>query len=165
MTNDQDPDDCADTLKALLDTAQAAAQSGDADTRSEASRSLRNFISTSRPNNAFIQNLDQIAGQAAIALLRQNINDCLQEIAACNVALAKANKQFDAAAERASDTAQKLNLSELTQALSALNQSVQMIQQLKKDFGGGTDQDLLRSLDVAENAIDALGTVLSRRKS
>lgn len=165
MTNDQDPEGCADTLQALLGTAQEAAQNGDADKRSAASLSLRNFISTSRPNNDFIQNLDQIAGQAAIALLRQNINDCLQDIAACNVALAKANKQFDAAAEQANNTAQTLSLSQLSQALSALNQSAQVIQQLRKDFGSGTDKDLLSSLDAAENAIDALGTVLSRRKA
>jgi hypothetical protein len=78
----------------------------------------------------------------------------LQEIAACNAALAKAN-----------NTAQKLRLSQLLHALSALNQSAQAIQQLSKDFGTGTDKDLLGSLEAAEIAIDALGTVPSRRKA
>ncbi|MBN3753698.1 hypothetical protein G3N95_12170 [Paraburkholderia sp. Tr-20389] len=165
MTNDQDPEGCADTLKALLSTAQDAAQNGDADKRSAASLSLRDFISSSSPNNEFIQGLDEIAGQAAIALLRQNIDQCLQDIAACNVALAKASKQFDAAAMQANDTAKKLSLTELSQALSALNQSVQSIQQLRRDFGSGADKDLLSSLDTAEKAIDTLGTVLSRRKA
>jgi len=164
MTSDQDPNSCAATLKSLLSAAQDAAQNSDANKRTAASLALRNFISTSAPNNEFIQNLDDIAGQGSIALLKQNIDDCLQDIASCNVALAKADKQFGLSADQGNNIAQALDLSQLTQALSALNQSVQSIQQLRNDFSSGADKDVLGALDSAESAIDALSTVLSHRK-
>ena len=163
MSDTIDPNDCKGKLQTLLSKAQDAAQQDDPNVRLEASDAMRQFIVDSTPNNDFVLSLDDIAGKAASALLQMNINDRLRDIATCNVALAKATKQFTAAAEKADETARSLRLERVSKELDALNEAVASIQQLRGDFENGLDASLLSSLKKAEDAVTALSASLQQR--
>lgn len=153
MTDNDDPQDCTAKLKALLDDAQNAAGQEDDDLRRRVSEQLKQFMIDSTPNNARIVALDDIAVEAAKALLIRNIDDRLVSIRTINIDLAKTTKQFSAAAAHASATANGLRLERLKQTIETLNDGVASIRQLKDALNTGTDPQLLDSLTKAEAAV------------
>ena len=165
MIDNSDPNGCTAQLQALLSNAQSAAEQNDPDARRAVCTKLTDFIVASGPDNDCIRALDDIAGKAAAGLLQANIDDRLRDITTCNVELAKASKQFSAAAASAANTAQSLQLTRVANVLDALNAGVESIRQVQDDFTSGSDAALLDSLMKAEAAMVAARESLRLRNA
>jgi hypothetical protein len=158
----EDTDAWTGKLQDLLHEAQEAAENNDRNVRREVSQKLTKFIVDSFPDNERIQALDDIAGEAAKALLRMNIDDRIAGIGAGNVELAKLTKKFASAAD-ASNTAQAIRLERVSAVMNVLSQGIDSIRQLETALDAGTDQELIDSLKKADAAIQGARETLQKR--
>lgn len=163
--NTPDENDWTAKLRAVLDDAKEAAQDDNLAVRMNVVDRLTSFIEESFPNDARIQALDNIAAQAATGLLEATIDERIKNIAARNVELVRLNKTFEAATAVAREEAATLRLERVRSVLTALNEGISAIKDLRDVLETGTDRELTVSLDKAAGAIRDVRAELQRTKA
>ena len=149
-------------LRALLDEAAGIAKQEDHNGRFAMSERLTQFVENSFPNDEKIKALDDIASKAAIGLLEQNIDERLKSIAARNTELAQLAKQFDDGAADAKASAARIRFERTRKTLDVLNGGVAAMKDLRATLKGGTDKELIASIDKAMTAAQAVRNLLEK---
>ena len=139
-------------LRQLLAEAEAAAANPDAQARFRICQRLTAFMENSRPNDAAVLSLDEVAGKVAEALLDQTIEERLASIVAANARLAGIAKAFAIETESAQSEAANLRLERATKAVEALNTGISSLKELASALETGRDDALLQSVDKTVKA-------------
>ncbi len=134
-------------LEALLTEAREAAKQDDAAREAMADR-LVEFVRKSVPNDDAILILDKIAGNAAVDLLKQTVEERVQAITERNAQSAGLGKQFETLAAKGKAEARALRLERVREVADGLTVAVTQLRGFLDNLSGADDATL--ATDIAE---------------
>ncbi|MDP2964010.1 MAG: hypothetical protein Q8N54_14760 [Sulfurimicrobium sp.] len=149
-------------LGELLDAAKAAARSPDIEARLVVSDRLAAFIVNSRPNDAAIKALDELAAKASQDLMLGTIEERLREIAGRTAEWHQLAKQFREQAETAGMRAAEIRLEKTRRAALSLTESVHLLQDLRGSLKDNEDPEFARNLARAVETLRKLRSQIER---
>lgn len=151
-------------LGELLSDARQAAEQKDLSPRLKVNERLMQFVENSWPNSPEITALDDLATQAASALLNQTIEERLRSITERTGAFQKLGKQFAAAAEENKARESSIRLEAMTRFLDSSIKLVDAAQALRESLkDDAADQKLDERIAGAIDAIEALRSSVGKR--
>ena len=147
-------------LKELLDEAADAAANGDVGTRNSLAMRLTEFMLHSNPDTEEILILDKIADKTSSNLLKRNLDDRVGAIIARTAEYAMLNKEFRVRAEKNKATAEALRFKGVLKTVKALNDSIDVLKELKELIKNESDQSLVTRLDKLSDEIKTVRDML-----
>jgi hypothetical protein len=151
-----------DKLAELLEAAKRAASSDDHGARRDVADRLNLFIERSRPQSAEMDQMDDIAGNTALSLMKQTIDERMAELTVRGTELAKLTKALDAQAETASASADSIRLTKIREVVDVLTRSVHSLNEFCAAIDGedtavlvSAVEDLLSRIQEVRNAIES----------
>lgn len=152
-------------LRSLLqEDAALAAKASDTSARLAMSERLTQFVEHSFPNTDAIKALDAIATRAAIGMLEQTIDERLRSLVTRNLELATLTKQLEVGTDDAHTAAASIRLARAEKTLTALNEGVTMLRELRTSLKPEDDRQLVASIDRAMLATQAVRALLERTR-
>lgn len=128
-------------LEELLTEARKAAKEDDAARETMADR-LVEFVRKSVPNDEAILILDKIAGNAAVDLLKQTVEERVQAITERNAQSAGLGKQFEKLAAEGKAEARALRLERVREVADGLTVAVTQLRSFLDDLSDADDSTL-----------------------
>ena len=151
-----------DKLGELLDAAKEAVRNPDIETRLAVSDRLAEFIVNSRPNDAVIKALDELAAKASQDLMLATIEERLREIAGRTAEWHQIAKQFREQAEKAGMRAAEIRLEKAHRVAQSLTESVHLLQDLRGSLSNTEEPELAKNLVKAVETLQKLRSQIER---
>jgi hypothetical protein len=136
-----------DKLAELIEEAKRAAKSGDDDARMSVAERMNLFIENSRPQSPEINQMDDLAGKTALALMKQTVDERMAELTVRSTELAKLTKALDAQADAASASADSIRLTKTREVVSMLTRSVDALNQFRAAVAADDTPELAKSVE------------------
>ncbi len=144
-------------LGELLAEAKGIARNDDPEELLAMNDRLIQFIVHSYPNTAAIKELDEMASQAADALLLDSIDKRLAAISQRTAMYAKVSKELKAATETNKAKAESIRLKGATALIDSATRTIEAAKELKASLTSkAADQKLGEKVDLAVSAVEDL---------
>lgn len=165
MSTKIDPDVYAKLSKILKEllvrAADSARKTGDTiNERIAISDDLNQFIADTYPDTPEIDQLDAIAKEASIGIMKKEIQDRVQSIQARHADYAVVTKHAEDRIARNNEAVDALRLTNVSRAFDAATETVEAFNKVRESLGDQAEEEVREAVEEAAASIKALRELL-----